>query len=240
VTRYFAPPYVLAIPVVLWLFRRRDVLGLVSIWIVVWVVVSPTWKARHNAALEAAQYTAQFEPAKQWLAANLKPGEVALATSYTPFADERYFGLVQAFVDYSPPYPYRIIDDSRTGVISAQERGLKVRYYVGSPVASVNGTGIIQASFGPVSARVVAPLVAEIHGRGVDTLLTHPDAPYDPWTGYYKDSDGRYWDNGGTEIFSPPRRRYLASQHLWVDSYGDLWNAAGDRVGNRPDLRTVP
>ena len=52
--------------------------------------------------------------------------------------------------------------------------------------------------------------------------------------------DGRYWDRAGNQIATPARRRYLAKERVWVDAYGDLWNAHGDKVGNRPDLRTAP
>src|SRR5205814_6134524 len=120
----------------------------------------------------------------------------------------------------------------------ATEHGWRLRYYVGSPAAQLTTTQPFHITAGDFVARPVAPVTAElVHGGGVDTLFSHPDASYDPWTGYYKDPEGRYWSSNGSEVLNPQRRRYLPKDHLWVDDYGDLWTADGRHVGNRPDLR---
>jgi hypothetical protein len=76
-------------------------------------------------------------------------------------------------------------------------------------------------------------------GRGVDRLWERPGAVYDPWTGYFKDPQGRYWTRERTVVPNPPRRRYLPDRGVWADTFGDLWDRRGTHVGNDPSLRTA-
>jgi hypothetical protein len=69
-----------------------------------------------------------------------------------------------------------------------------------------------------------------IHGQGVDIPIGHPDARYDPETGYFRDPSGQYWDTTGGGIVNPARRTYVPALNLWRDRFGDYWNAQGGRV----------
>ena len=48
---------------------------------------------------------ASVEDAQSYVDANLRPGEVAIVPSYSPFEDSRYFELVQIYVEHTPDYP---------------------------------------------------------------------------------------------------------------------------------------
>jgi hypothetical protein len=214
------------------------------IWPIVLYVALPSLNHRNGPKHDTAQFAAIVKPAKAYLANKLGPGDVAFVPSYWPFADSRYFELVQLYVNYTPPYPYKYLPASQLAGKYAEATGLHFRYYVGPGFESLQG--MQKVHIGDLGDYVIsrAPgtqFVYElVSGPGVDTAWSHPNAPYDPWTGYFKDAAGRYWDRAGKPIVSPVRRRYLAQDHVWVDGYGDLWNAHGAKVGNRPDLRTAP
>jgi hypothetical protein len=240
---YFAPAFVLSAFGALWLFRERRALGAVLIWVFVVYAAWPTWHARHAPAADAKQFAALVAPAKAYLAAHQQPTDIALVPSYWPFADARYFELVQLYSAYVPDYPYRQLPASEAAAAAVELRGLRFRYYLNPQVTSLAGEQRLTIELGDYTLRPVpgVPLLADVvHGAGADTPFDHPDAPYDPWTGYFRDPQGASWDRKGQPVAAPPRRRYLADQQVWVDAYGDLWNAQGDRVGSRPDLRTAP
>jgi hypothetical protein len=242
---YFAPAYVLSVFGALWLVKTRSP-GAASllVWPLVLYVALPAWNDRHGPAAEANAFAGAVAPAKAELAARLQQGEVALVPSYWPFADARYFELVHQYVTYTPPYAYRTLPAIVPAAEFAGSNGLRLRYYVGPGLPQTDADA--DAFVGQLDVYTVrrvpgSALVYQlIHGPGADALWQRPDAHYDPWTGYYKDAAGQYWNALDQPIQSPPQRRYLDREHLWVDAYGDLWDADGRSVGNRPDLRTAP
>ena len=244
-THYFAPAYALSVPAALWTLRRRPGAASLLIWPIVFYIAWPSIKDRRGPKHDAAQFAAVVAPAKAYLAGKIPAGDVAFVPSYWPFADSRYFELVQLYVNYTPRYPYEYLPATQLAANYAGAAGLRFRYYVGPGFESAQGTQKVQV--GDLGDYVIrrAPDTEFVYdllsGPGADAPWSHPDARYDPWTGYYKDAAGRYWDRrAGNQFVAPLRRRYLPKQHVWVDAYGDLWNAHGDKVGNRPDLRTAP
>lgn len=238
---YFAPAYILAVLGALWLLRERREIGVLAACILVAYAAWPTWQHRHGPAQEAAKFAALVAPAKAYLAAHERPSEIAFVNSYWPFADSRYFELVEYYVTYTPAYPYKELTGSRYGGLFAGSRGLQPRYFVGPQVEGMTDRHKLTIELGTYTARRVAPLVAELlHGPAVDRPWNQPTAHYDPWTGYFKDPLGHYWALPGQQMVAPARRRYLAHEHVWVDAFGDLWTAKGKHVGNRPELRTAP
>jgi hypothetical protein len=237
---YFAPAYVLSVPGALWLLRGRPALGVVAACVVVWYSAWPAWQKREAPERDAARFAALVAPGEAWLDTHLSPHEVALVPEYWPLADVRFFGLVRGWVAYTPPYPYRELEATRFGNLYAASHGYFPRYYLGPAADSVRGNKItIEA--GTFVVQPVAPLVVRLlSGPGVDKPWNQPNAKYDVWTGYFIDRYKHYWAWEGQQVFNPPRRRYLAREHLWVDAFGDLWNAKGKHMGNRPDLRTAP
>lgn len=131
--RYFAPGFVLAIPAALWLFRRRrSPAATPLVWVLVAVVVVPTFLhvngPAHTAKLEVAQDRAATALADRYL----KPNQVALVSNYAyPTPDSRWWGLVEDFVTTAPPYPYRFLPDDPRALQTAANQGLHLRYYIG-------------------------------------------------------------------------------------------------------------
>jgi hypothetical protein len=242
---YFAPAFVLCIPPALWLARRLP--GTVAAGAaVVLVLAVAVPDARHlldqrHAATYLERQSAAIESlSRRFVTA---PGTVALSEDYAaPVTDVRWLDLVQNFVAWVPPYPYRILPDSAYGLRVAEQDHLVPTYYVGWLPYQLSGRATVPLGFGTYviqplhrldDAGVGIGVGRLVSGPGVDRPIGHPDAPYDPWTGYYKDPAGRYWDLAGNAIVNPAKRRYLARRRLWVDAYGDLWSATGRHVGHR-------
>jgi Dolichyl-phosphate-mannose-protein mannosyltransferase len=242
---YFAPAFVLSMFALLWLAARNGArVTPVLLWPLVLYVALPSWHARHGPAAEARAFAGSVAPAKAVLERRLQPGEVALVPPFWPFADARFYQLVQQYVSYVPAYPYRTLPATVPAAELAANLGLRLRYYVGPglPETNAEATAFV-GELDVYAVRRVAgtQLVYElVHGPGADVLWQRPDARYDPATGYFKDAAGQYWDAHDQPVSSPPRRRYLVAEHVWVDAYGDLWDALGHHVGTRPDLRTAP
>jgi hypothetical protein len=168
---YFAPSFVLASFALLWLLRREPRVALPLLaWPVVLYVMWPGWHDREAPAAEQARFAALVEPAKRYVDAQLKPGEVALVPSYWPFADSRYFELVQIYVDHTPAYPYRFLPTTAAVRPYAKLRELRPRFFVGPQAAA---PGIQQLRLGDLGVYTIqkaagADLVGEItHGPGV-------------------------------------------------------------------------
>jgi hypothetical protein len=89
--------------------------------------------------------------------------------SYWPFADARFFELVQIYVDHVPAYPYRYLPATAAVRSFAQQRPSRPRFYVG-PLAQ-NLTAPTEVELGDLGRYTIAPaegLVAEIvKGPGV-------------------------------------------------------------------------
>jgi hypothetical protein len=163
---YFAPAFVFAALAMLWLLQRepRARTPLLA-WLVVLYVVWPAWDHRLGPAAETEAFANQVAPAKTYVDARLKPGEVALVPSYWPFADARFFELVQIYVDHVPAYPYRYLP-ATAGVRSFEQQRpspSRPRYYVG-PLAQ-DLTEPKEVDLGDLGRYTIAPaegLVAEI------------------------------------------------------------------------------
>jgi Dolichyl-phosphate-mannose-protein mannosyltransferase len=167
---YFAPAFVFAALAMLWLLQREPrARAPLLTWLVVLYVVWPAWDHRLGPAAEAEAFANQVAPAKTYVNARLKPGEVALVPSYWPFADARFFELVQIYVDHVPAYPYRYLPATAAVRSFAQQRPSRPRFYVG-PLAQ-NLTAPTEVELGDLGRYTIAPgegLVAEIvKGPGV-------------------------------------------------------------------------
>jgi len=172
---YFAPAFVFATLAMLWLLHRepRARTPLLA-WVVVLYVVSPAWDARLSADAEQERFAQLVAPAKVYVDSRLRPGEVALVPSNWPFADARYFELVEIYVEHSPAYPYRYLPATSAARFLGQQRALRPRFYIG-PLAQ-NLTAPTEVGLGDLGRYTIAPaegLVAVIlAGPGVDR----------PWT----------------------------------------------------------
>ena len=169
---YFAPAFVFAALAMLWLLQRepRARTPLLA-WVLIVYVVHPAWDGRAYARAEQQRFAAQVAPAKEYVRANLRPGEVALVPSYWPFADARFFELVQIYVDHTPAYPYRYLPATSAvrSFEKQQQQPSRPRFYVG-PLAQ-NLTAPTEVELGDLGRYTIAPgegLVAEIvKGPGV-------------------------------------------------------------------------
>jgi hypothetical protein len=246
---YYAPAFVLAVPAALWLLtllpRRRSIAAPLVVWPLVALAIVPTLEAVPRFDDDAARQERIAAWAEGVADRALATNEVALVPSYFPTADGRYFELVDIYVAHTPPYPYRFLPDSQLGFAEAVERGLRPAVYLTSaPVAEPGDLALSAGTFtvepapelggaeGYVAVRIVG-------GEGVDRPVGHPDARYDPETGWFEGPEGSYWTLKGEAVVDPPKRRYLPDQDVWADAYGDLWDEEGNLVGHDDDYRTV-
>ena len=127
--RYFAPGFVLAIPAALWLFRRRSSpVAAPLVWVLVAIVVVPTFLHMNGPAHAADQQVAQDKAATQLADRLLKPNQVALVSGYTwDVPDARWWGLVEDFVTQAPNYPYRFLPDDPRALADGGEPGARMR-----------------------------------------------------------------------------------------------------------------
>jgi hypothetical protein len=163
---YFAPAFVFSALALLWLLQRepRARMPLLA-WVLVLYVVWPAWENRFNAAAEQERFASTVASAKQYVDARLAPDEFALVPSYWPFADSRYFELVQIYVGHSPEYPYRYLPATHEVRSFEQPRQMRPRFYIG-PLAS-NLTVATTVELGDLGRYTIVPregLVAEIVG----------------------------------------------------------------------------
>lgn len=163
---YFAPAFVLCIPAVLWLLQRglRTPASLL-VWPIVLYIVWPAYEHRLAPRAEADRFEHLVAPAKAYVEPRLKTGEVSLVPSNWPFADSRYFELVQINVEYSPSYPYRYLPTTAAARSYAAERSLRPRYFIGLEASDLVGTQT--AALGAFGSYAIRPaqggkLVAEI------------------------------------------------------------------------------
>lgn len=237
---YWAPAYVLTVPAALWIFRRFGRIGAIGAAGLLAYVVLPAAAHIRTGAHRAHQQT---QGAIAWSAAAdrlLKPGEVALGPPYVaPVEDIPYLDLVRLWVEVPPPRTYRFVSAREQGLEIAAAQRSKVAYYFGPLALDIHRVQTVELV--PGHKYVVEPVPTArpnsrfgvlrlLRGAGVDRPYSHPHARYDPWTGFYKQGD-RYFDlYGNATTKPPPRRRYLAKQHVWEDANGRLWNAKGVQV----------
>ena len=172
---YFAPAFVFAALAMLWLLQRepRARTPLLA-WVLILYVVWPAWDHRLGPAAEQEAFAGQVAPAKQYVDARLKPGEVALVPSYWPFADARFFELVQIYVDHAPAYPYRYLP-ATAGVRSFEQQHppSRPRFYVG-PLAQ-NLTAPTEVELGDLGRYTIAP------GKGIVAEIVRGPGVTEPW-----------------------------------------------------------
>lgn len=235
---YFAPAYVLSIPAVLWLAKRLPGRAAAAGVALVAVGLVPALGRLYDPANAAAAQQEQWAAMQRLGGRLLRPGEVAVTDIDAPGPETRFFGNVQNFVPWTPEPHYAFVQDYDRLVTVVQRQGSRVAYYIGRlPLQLGHARALrlalgsytlrpLPSTFDPATGIGAAQLV---HGEGVDRPIGHPSAPYDPWTGYYRDTSG-YWDIDGRAIVSPERRTYVPSRKLWRDRFGDYWDASGHRV----------
>jgi hypothetical protein len=132
--RYFSPGYVLAIPAALWLFRRRSSPAASPfVWLLVAIVVIPTFLHMNGPANSARTQEQQDQAATTLAQGLVKPGQVALVSTYAdPEPDARWWGVVYDFITTSPAYPYRFLPAQSGALQTAAEQHLRVGYYIGN------------------------------------------------------------------------------------------------------------
>jgi Dolichyl-phosphate-mannose-protein mannosyltransferase len=169
--RYFAPGFVLAIPAALWLFRRRaSAAASPLVWVLVAIVVVPTF-LHMNGPAHAARTQEREDHAATLLADQLlRPGQVALVSTYAdPEPDARWWGLVEDFITTSPAYPYRFLPAQPQALTTAADQHLRVGYYIGNLALGITkkeqltlGSGTYRAAPVPGGQRFAALGVAAV------------------------------------------------------------------------------
>jgi hypothetical protein len=170
---YFASSFVLAALAMLWLLQREPrARTSFLVWPVVLWLAWPSWEGRAADAAQQERFAALVAPAKAYVEPRLAEGEIAVVPSYWPFADARYFELVEIYVEHTPPYPYRYLPTTAGARSFAAIRGFRPRFFVSPEAAGV--TAPQRAWLGELGEYTIAPvpasggLVAEIQqGPGV-------------------------------------------------------------------------
>jgi hypothetical protein len=152
---YFAPAFVVSLFGAVWLIRRAHWgSGLLAAALVAYLVL-PQLENRHSRPFDPS-LEAAVAPSLRAIEALLKPGEVAVTPSYWPNGDTRYFGVVEPYVAYTPPYPYRFVSDSARAPELAEDRGLRLRYYTGPLARNLVGEQeLMLTEIGPYRVRPV-------------------------------------------------------------------------------------
>ena len=172
---YFAPTFVLAVLALLWLLQRTPrSRASILVWPFVLLLLWPAWRDRDVPAFEQERLAASAEDAKSYIAANLRPGEVALVPTYSPFEDSRYFELVEIYVDHTPDYPYRSLPTTAAARPFAEAHRLRPRFYYG-PKAS-NVTTETPAALGELGTYALAPTPV----KGLAEIVAGPGIT-EPW-----------------------------------------------------------
>jgi Dolichyl-phosphate-mannose-protein mannosyltransferase len=154
---YFAPAFVVALPAAFWLIRRArpgaaPVLATVLVAYLVW----PQLEHRHARPFDPGLRGA-VAPSLTAVEARLQPGEVAVTPSYWPHPDTRYFDVVEPYVAYTPPYPYRFVSDSARAPEAMEDLGLRLRYYTGPLARNLVGEQeLMLTGIGPYRVRPLA------------------------------------------------------------------------------------
>jgi hypothetical protein len=142
---YYIPAFMLAAAGLLWLIsdagRRRP---WVLVWVLLAVIVYPSFRDRHATGAEAERLVRIAEPSLTGLDARLVDGEVAFTPSAWPDADTRYFELVHRYTYSGPTYPYRFLPGAQDASALATDRGLRFRYYTGPAIFHVSGEADVE------------------------------------------------------------------------------------------------
>ena len=173
--RYFAMPYVLSIPPALWLLRRGTHRPApVLAWVVVALVVAPTFLHSGGEAQRASRDEAVAAAAGHLADRLLAPGQAAIVPDQFQSPDDRWYSLVGIYSALQPVRPYRLIDDVATELSVVQQRRLRLRYFIG-PVASIKAVTTLHLAFGDYRARPVPGSLDPATGIGALELLSGPE-----------------------------------------------------------------
>jgi hypothetical protein len=173
-TRYFAIPFVLSIPPALWLCSRgRGALAPLLGAALVAVVVVPLFRHSGDDAAGAKRYEAENRVASGLADRLLKPGQAAIVPDEFPSPDDLWYTLVEIYASPHPFYRYRLIDNAARELPVVQQRGLKLRYFVG-PVASTTGPTTLKLAFGTYTAVPVKGTLDPATGIGALKLVSGP------------------------------------------------------------------
>ena len=172
---YFAPTFVLAVLALLWLLQRtpRSRASLL-VWPFVLLLLWPAWRDRDVPAFEQERLAASVADAKSYIDANLRPGEVALVPTYSPFEDSRYFELVEIYVEHTPDYPYRSLPTTAAARPFTEAHRLRPRFYYGPEATNV--TAETPAPLGELGTYALAPTPVD----GLAELVAGPGVT-EPW-----------------------------------------------------------
>jgi hypothetical protein len=152
---YFAPAFVVALPGAFWLVRRVRAAPVLAALLVAYLVL-PQLDNRTARPYDPGLLGA-VRPSLEAVEARLGAGEVAVTPSYWPHPDTRYFDVVQPYVAYTPPYPYRFVSDSARAPQLAEDRGLRLRYYTGPLARNLVGEQeLMLTEIGPYRVRPLA------------------------------------------------------------------------------------
>ena len=116
----------------LWLLQRTPrSRASILVWPFVLLIAWPAWDDRDGPTPSRSASRPRSKTPERYVDANLRPGEVAIVPSYSPFEDSRYFELVQIYVEHTPDYPYRSLPATTAARSFAQAHGIRPRFYVG-------------------------------------------------------------------------------------------------------------
>jgi hypothetical protein len=175
---YFAPAFALSIFAVLWLLHRGRRHFPLLAWVLVLYVAWPAYDGRTGPAAEAERFAGIVRPSTEFVDGQLGAGEVALVPSYWPFADARFFELVQIYVEHTPEYPYRYLPTTAAARDFAATRGWRPRWFVGPQASSLTSDqSVTLGEWGDYTLRrapggdIAAELVS---GPGITSPLNAP------------------------------------------------------------------
>jgi hypothetical protein len=172
--RYFAFPYVVAIPPCLWLFRRRlKESAPLAVWVLVAFVLVPTFQNSGDAQASAKGQEQASAAAIRVANKILKPGEVALVQDQFPLPDDRWTSLVEDYTPWHPAYPYRFIDDTSEAPALIESLHVRLRYFIGQQALTLTKPGLFTLASGVYRARPV-PDSVDKSGIAAVELLSGP------------------------------------------------------------------
>ncbi len=164
-SHYYAPGFVVALPVALWLFAEttrwlRLVPAAGAAALAVGALWTPaTFQERGTECASSAEKVARL----------LQPGEVALAAPHLQIPDFLYQSIVKVYVNFVPELPIRFLSLTSDGIATAARRGLHPRYVVGPIAAGVRSPTTLR--LGELGERRVRPVYRD-DGCGAVELVT--------------------------------------------------------------------
>jgi hypothetical protein len=166
---YFAPVYLVSAFAALWLVKaiRPTVVAAVAGAALVAMMAVPQLHDRALAKHQTEQVAAVYGPPLHYAVSLLKPGQVVLAPPTWPNGSDWYSYVVQPIVNYTPRYPYTVVEADTRGVDEAEEQGLRPAYYTGPGVSGQTGSvqTVAISDLGRLRVKVLSPNVVKILSR---------------------------------------------------------------------------